>query len=904
MKIYYSPEFTGNAYFSLKNSSDIALDTMVCGSKELLSALMLRLGIHDRNLSPAERQNAYYLAFKECDAEENDNLFHDSFSIGELSVSNECLKWRDKLILAHWDKTMSQPSKRLEFMAHVEEKFSAPGDADYWMQVIAKLTSSQKLGFDLEIDIVFIKRNLLPPYITEVLNQLERLGATIVETDFPKDTAETNLGRIKQYLRDGNGITISAPDDTFRILSFPDETTALQYVASVPSADYDLYINSDNKNFDDLLNITHQPATGSSVVNENPQILQTFKIGLSLFDFPINIYNVLSWLLLPQSPIGSGYRRDEKPRLSLRRHLSNALLESNGLFNDKWDEAIDKFRQGAVDDKELAEMNKCIDNLKVLVPRPISTDVNRDTLSKFVAKVKKWAKLQSESEHLSEMDKSHFVHLLGLFTTFENLLGSYQAKTLPYSQIEKWMLAIYEPLSYPYMEAQQGCRHVVASPADIVTTADNILWMDFYNYEAPQLTYEFLNPTEKSKLADLHCNFGSDNLEAEFNDMLYLIPILSCNRKFTAITVKRRNADATNPHPLNIRLKQSLGKDSYQNLCSEGSIESLVDDADILDNGTDEVEITISKAADIEYRKKESPSSLENLLQYPFDYVMQYLAKVSERKATELKEVRLVKGLVAHKVIQMLCGGEEKDISTVRATFDGQFDTVFEQAITQEGAILNLRQNLLEKQTFRNKLKQTVGNLLDIISENQLTVVACEGAFDADISLDPKTEVGGRIDMILSNNGGGTIIFDFKWSDTDSDFYKKKIENNHALQLEVYKALLENNGKNVVAKGYYIMPRSTLFTCNAECFPAKMHVVQVNPSQDVDILTQIRNGYSYRLNQIAGGSIEMGEGTPLEGLAYASSTVEQNLYPLAEGKSSQKDTNQFSSYKVLKGELK
>lgn len=911
MKIYYSPAFTANAYFNLKDTHDIAFDTIVCGNHELLTTLMLRLGIHNQNLSESDRRNAYYLAFKKCDAAHPDNLFHDSLQLGEMSVSNECLKWRDRLVLAHWNPTLVQPSDRLTFMAEVEQQFRAPGDSDYFQLLLDKLTSLSSLDFDIQIILTYIPLDWLPPYIAQMLNILGQKGATITETDFADDTSDTNLAKIKRYLRGNDSLAIDGADDTFSIVNFKDETAALQYVASLSPDSYDVYINSSNKNFDDILSVARQPMTGSSISGESPQLLQAFKIGLSLFSYPLNIYNVLSWLLMPKSPVSSGYKYSDKPRLSLRRYLANAIIKSNGMLNEEWKEAINKFMAGAVDDDERASMKKCVDALDILIPHPESSDVNKKELTIFVNQVKKWAKAITLKTSDDDIQKDHPVRLLSLYTSFGTLLENESSPALPYARIEKWMTAIYEPESYTYTQAQRSSRSVIASPSDIATAADNVLWMDFYNHTSGGFAYDFLNSKEKTSLAGQGCLFSDEQKEAALDNDLYLIPILACGKRFTAITVDRRDAAKTSSHPLYIRLKEALDKDHlncFRHLCRKGDISHLLSGEKVFDNLVIAPEIQIHNAGDIIFRSKESPSSIEELMQYPYDYTMKYLAQVREHKAAELDDISLIKGTVAHYVIQLLCDTDNHAIDAIQSLFHSQFDHLFELAVTEKGAILNLRENLIEKYNFQKKLRQTVGNLLAIISNNHLTVEGCEVPSSADIALYPDTIAGGRMDMVLRNNSGGTIIFDFKWSDTNSDFYMKKLKDNHALQLEIYKALLQHEDAKrvVVAKGYYIMPKSTFYTLDADQFVSDPHIVNVQSDPiPVDMLTLIRNGYKFRIQQLQKGNIEMGEGSDVIDLEYGKAQSESHLYPLYDwNRKGVKDENIFSSYTVFKGSLK
>jgi len=891
MRIYYSPAFTGNAYYRLDNA-DVAFDVQVCGNSELLHLLMLHLGISDRMVSPSERQTAYYDAFNSVDIIQPDNIFHESLSIGQMTVTNECLRWRDYLILAQWNKDMNQPTPRLDFLSKVEENFNSLGEADYWLKVLDALKTKNPFSAGSEFFITFLKRDLLPPYIQNVIRELESNGLKINACDFSQLSSDSNLAIIQRYLAGDDSLKIGTPDDTFHILQFKDEYAALQYVASKSADSYDVYINSDNKNFDDLQLMLKQPTSGSNIMNANPQIVQLFKVGVSLFSYPFNIYNVLSWLQMQHSPITSKFKSEGKPRIGLRRLLASAVVNSGGIFNKDWEDAIKAFLDSAEDDDELNYLKKNVSALDILLPIQHSDNIEKKELLKFIGQMKKWIIGQTQLQGVTDVEIDQYQKTAEMYGMLEIFVKK-EGDVIKYDKLEKWMNAIYDDATYKYTEPQRNSRFIISNPGDMVTSADNVLWMDFYNYTSSPTTYDFLNPFEKASLKD--CSFYDDVAETTLSNCLYLIPFMACRKKLTLLTVERKDAAKTTKHPLLIRLAKHFGND-FSSLIETGTFPTKEENK--INNEVNEKELHINNKDKIVFRDSESYSSLNNLIQYPFDYAMQYIAKINTGSSTQLPNLNLIKGTTAHKVIQDFCSKDDKSVEAILRDVELNYDDELNNAIQECGAALWLQENLTEYRLFRLQLQEAILNLLDIIEKYKLTIDSCEEPINKDLGLYENVLVDGRMDMILHTSDNVPVIFDFKWSTSD---YYSKLQENKAMQLAIYAALVvanENKGSNVIS-AYYQMPRNSLYT-TSDIFINQHNVVVIHPQESIDIMPLVVNSYRYRREQLEQGIIETGELLLLTDLDYYNNQDDKHLYPLDKKSANIKADNSYSNYKPFK----
>jgi len=252
-------------------------------------------------------------------------------------------------------------SERIQIIAKVEKSFDVKGEADYWMEVIEALKTTNPLPEGSELILRIITQEMLPPYIRKALEYLSQKGLKITE-EKAEVIAKGNLGLIQDYIINKKETeTLDEKDKSFSVLTFPDDYMSIQYAASIKPDSYDVYINGDSKNFDDLQMTLGQPTSGSVMQDANPQIAQLFMIGLSLFNYPMNVNTVLAWLLMPKSPISG----------TLRNALARALTATGGIRNAEWNEAIDKYLNGRegeeLDAKEQKKRKTQVEKLKVTV---------------------------------------------------------------------------------------------------------------------------------------------------------------------------------------------------------------------------------------------------------------------------------------------------------------------------------------------------------------------------------------------------------------------------------------------------------------------------------------------------------------------------------------------------------
>jgi hypothetical protein len=325
--------------------------------------------------------------------------------------------------------------------------------------------------------------------------------------------------------------------------------------------------------------------------------------------------------------------------------------------------------------------------------------------------------------------------------------------------------------------------------------------------------------------------------------------------------------------------------------------------------GSDGKYTQIKRTDLIKWRQKESPTSIDHLMQNPLDYMMENIADISDNGQSDLSNLAMTKGNVAHGVIQHLfyIPGDTQSgyAAAIKARVEANYKEVFDKMVETKGAILLLQENAIERRQLFENLRECIDHLIDIIDKNELHVVACEMKLDGNTLGTPDEEtpaMGGYADMVLARENGQHVIFDFKWT-TSKSYYQGLLQKNRSSQLAIYAELLsELTEDRELPTAYFLMPIGRLYS--TEEFNSYWAMrLNVNDGCEGNIINKIVAAYRYRRNEIMSGKIEIGEGVPLEELDYFTDTETYNLFPLkpAYDNDSVKEVNGFSSYNLFKG---
>ena len=927
MRVFFSFDYKGGkAYLGMKKQP-LMMDMVVTDIGKLLDFLELRLGLHTIIKSDTDRLVGYYKCVRKymnAHKEDVENQLYESYTVSPLATSREMLKWRDALAVCGWNNETPAPSRRLKVLQGVEEIFAEQDYTDISMRqqaIIERLKQRKGMMKDVTFVMPF-DLELLHPVLKEIFALAVADGAKTERLNTPEITGDSNLAKLKRLLtsQTAESMDLDPEDNSLKIWNFKDDMEAEELLAMLGEDRFDVTIQPNTKLTDNYLHMMGKPVTGSSVANSAPQIIQLFFTGVAMMARPLNIGAVLQWLYAPIHPLPS----------SFRYRLAERLARTGGWLPESIEEEKDDCYhvvKNWVEGKKEAEIEKPIDRkeqearqFKASVFLPDFEGGSEETMTAqklhtFLTELAAWSRQRSviiAQEDMDDLRISQLKRLAELCDTLKSLTDDVEPTAkVAYSEIEKHMTCLYEPSEFVQYRAQATSRYTVASPGQIAAKADTMLWAGLHDFEPMLPATDFLTPTEVDTLKD-HLKLWDKDDVRKLQQQTLLMPLLFCEKQLTLVTVGTVNNELVNKHPMMVRIEQQVK--NHEELTFEPKIgdEQYVDVPALTDNalcGSDGMYTQIKRTDLIKWKKKESPTSIDHLMQNPLDYTMESIAYISDNGQSDLSNIAMTKGNVAHGVIQHLfyIPGDTQSgyAAAIKARVEANYKEVFDKMVETKGAVLLLQENAIERRQLFENLRECIDHLIDIIDKNNLHVAACEMKLDGNTFGTPDDEtptMGGYADMVLARENGQHVIFDFKWT-TSKSYYQGLLQKNRSSQLAIYAELLsELTEDKELPTAYFLMPIGRLYS--TEEFKSYWATkLNVNEGCEGDIINKIVAAYRYRRNEIMSGKIEMGEGGQLEGLDYFIDTETYNLFPLkpAYGDDSVKEINGFSSYNLFKG---
>ena len=926
MRVLFSFDYKGgHAYLGMK-VKPLMMDLHVTDIGRLLDFLELRLGLHTPTCSDKDRLVAYYKCVRDyMKSHEHDagNQLYDSYTVSPLATSREMLKWRDALAVCGWNMEIPAPSRRLKVLQGVEQLFTQRGFTD--LSIRQKAISErlkQKRGFMQDVTFVMpYDLELLHPALREIFMLAVADGARIERLAVPAIEGDSNLDKVKQLMtsQSSGRIELNPEDNSLSIWQFKDGMEAEEYLAMMPDDAFDVTVKPDTKLADNYLRMMGRPVSGSSVANSAPQIIQLFFTGVAMMARPLNISVLLQWLYAPIHPLPGHFRYRLAERLArtggwLPESADSENNDCYRLVND-WTEGKAEAEKGQpIDSKEIKSRQ-----FKASVFLPDFEGGSEDTiivqkLHTFLNELSAWSRQRSAmlaQENQDDLRISQLSRLSELCETLKNLTDDYQpAAQIPFSEIEKHMACLYEPSEFIQYRAQATSRFTVGTPGQVAAKADRVMWGGLHDFEPMLPATDFLTPTEQESLKACLSLWDKDDVR-KLQQQTLLFPLLFCQKELVLVTVETVGNERVNKHPLIVRLEQqirNLGQLTRHPEISEDSYvpaKALTNNAVVGNNG---LYTQIEHTDLISWSQHESPTSVDKLIQNPLDYTLEKITYISDNGQSDLSNIAMTKGNVAHAVIQHLfyVKGDPQSgrAAAIRQRVEAGYKEVFDRAVETKGAILLLQENAIERRQLFEQLRECLDHLIDIIEKNGLRVAACEMQLNGNTFGTPGEEtpaMHGFADMILVRENGQHVIFDFKWTSSRS-YYQGLLQKNRSSQLAIYAKLLrELTEEKSLPTAYFLMPRGRLYS--TEDFKSYWaHQVKVNEGCEGDIVSKIVASYRYRRSEIMSGKIEMGEGMPLECLDYFNDTELNNLFPLKPeyGHDDIKEVYGFSSYMNLK----
>lgn len=419
---------------------------------------------------------------------------------------------------------------------------------------------------------------------------------------------------------------------------------------------------------------------------------------------------------------------------------------------------------------------------------------------------------------------------------------------------------------------QADAHHVVEDIRCMLDTPENLVWLDCCGDLGFHYPYHFLSGEETESL-----NGISGISIPEQEPMLAAVHdhIRQCLASVPGqVTLVGADADlgqTLGEHPVIAALLHRKDKETCLVPDTPELNIPLKDEKEVMPfSRTGEFELERNAAI---RERHMSYSSLDQLVQHPFNYAVEKFCRMREEGEPDLQTEE---GNVAHALVQLM-------VEAGGLTLSG-FDTFLEKAIQQEGNYLKQEEYRFEREDFSFTLKKSIASLRQIIESQNLEIIASEKEIEGELPVFGRCVA--KIDLLLRDcrDENAYVIFDFKYS--RSDYNPRKLEENKSVQFAFYKEIFDtcSGMGRAVAMGYYLLPLGRLFVPEGRLGSDRLagegiQTVPLSPTALSDPLELLRRSYRFRMDQLGRGIIEEGEGLPMAGLAYNGENAESR-FPL------------------------
>ena len=809
MKFIFNPYYDQRLY--LGREEGCLLGEKYVGPMELLGELELRAGLSKPGKGETARMLGYCEALDLCGqaAGDPDSLFYwKSYSVDRLNTSRRLLEWRDALVYAGVKRLASLPEGLsagaeaiVADLLDVEEYFNDESSpSDRWCLLAAE---SDYLPEDWTIE-VRMKEELVDPVILKCLKQS---GAKcIFVSELPEISHKVKMYRFANLL-DG-----------------------YQWTMANPEGAGDVYVNAGNVALNAVLASLGKPFVEASSSGVYTQISQLFSSGLKLFVSPVDCQALVSYLSVPVHPLNSYMVAETK---SLRSALLAHLMNVGGFgANEKTGEDWESIVANAEAKDSAMPLSYCLGQWEK------GADIRE--IEKYCEVWSKWC--ERAARGLSDISLSE--QLYGVkesFELFPKFLRMLSKDKFTSEELNLNIAAASSLSRYSTGEAMVGSIETVTDVKAIAAPCERAVWLDCYEKGMAGYQYSFLNDSDIKCLNDagMMIPLYADQLKAEAVAM----HIGYANVKKELVVLTPEKVEGTKFYPCLIPHWDGEPEDMTQ-WTPEGREIAVVDAA----TAKEVYEVPSALFEGRLGREYESYSSINMLIEQPFDYAMNYIFKCAEKSEGYLATV---KGNVAHMLIHNAVNASGKDMSMVKMYLVDDFDANLDKAVNEVGIELLSSDNALEYNLFRTKLKDCcIPAFISILEENDLEIVSSEEKIR--VELPGIGQFEAKIDMVLRHPNGRYVIMDFKWTDGKEDKRREEIEKNKEMQLALYAETVGRHFPQAVeAVGYFMLRSGTFFTAY-DGFKRSKHIKVVKKKKTDSIFEAVKVKYQSEMLQLKG----------------------------------------------------
>jgi len=883
------------------------------GPMGLLAILETQCGIAPVVDSPTTRIIQYLACLKACDHPKC--FYHGSFTVDQFNVAKTLLNWRDNWYESGWQGEFTEAvSGRLQDMAAVElvaqEKVSF--GFGQRQQTLLKTLKTQKTQ---------IKHIVLVDPLTDFSPLWQQILSNFTLIEQPillaPSESDTDLSRVQFTLaklateslaKDEKGSITKVKlkgDNSFVVLKARSRANSARLISQwlatqdleQPQNTIALLSGSEGTELDDALAAVDLPRLGFVKTSPWRPVLQVLSIALELLWEPLNPQVLLQLLMHPMGFLPG----------RIRYPLAKVVADAPGIGGEQWQQTLSSLleKEKTRDDYSAERYQQLEADLQYWFASERYTPeqgLPLDIAKQRIMKVQTWL-AQKQSFESNEAMRS----LLGaahsqaseLNSALTTLLAdgekTTQSEQLRYllDQLTGAGTGIVDQFS-EVIPNQPKCLVAANQPDSFIEPVNTVVWWDL------QTTSSSANyPWSKQELAQLKDHgvlLANLDQQLQRQALSWLKPINAAQQRLVMVLHDSHEAH----HPLWDQISSCL--EHWQ----EHRVEDLVLDAQAISAFNQLLTVQspytplpslrrtwqLEAGAALGAREQESYSSLENFFYSPYQWVLQYKAKLSAGTLQSLSDGNLLKGKVVHHLYERFFNGNSSVLTADydKAAVDQWFDKAIKTLLREEGAVLLQPGRLVEKEQFISTTRKSLHALIQQLRAAKVISVVMEQKQDA---LFFGGKLSGYIDMKVTNDKGIAAVIDIKWGGLKSR--KTSLKENKHLQLVTYSYMGHKNTatQQWPTVAYFIIDGGgAMLAQNTEYFPEATAVKPVTEENHAVIWQKMNATWLWRRKQLDSGLIE---------LTVTGTEVDEDLQA-EEGALSIPDcSDYFNDYKVLTG---
>jgi hypothetical protein len=809
MKLTFGPALDG--YRPLQT----CFDHQFCGPAGLVEALELRLGLATREGGTAARTGSYLAAAAAC-ATEGETFFSKSLKTDRWGTAAALLSMRDNLRMAGWSGEVGPCAPpRLRDLAAIEKQAHGtlpPGLADRMAVIRAELAQSP--GNVPEVVCVEDAAHL--PWLLRGL--LEDLNTQFIALPSSAASKGSNLQKTQEFLsgKPPEGMDWDPADDSVILATAHSEITLAQVAARLAKQagpDSAFIATAPGGLAGEILHGLQSPVPALEDASTLRPVLQVLRLAVEMRWDPPDPSVLLAFLRHPVCPLD---RR-------LRHRLAKAVCDRPGIGSSVWREAIEKQRQKIIGREEdspekraeaLERIDRDLSDWILVERHARQLGAPGSALAETVSRVGQWAGRKASAPGDAAMAR-HFRALASIASELAEILHEIDIVS-PEELSHILELVSGKGTTAGHQAAELGCPELLHDPGAAIEGCGTMLWWGFEKpggHPAKVWTTE-----EQTYLADhgIHLQDVGNLLAMELK--MAGRPFLAARERIVLLWPRERGLESIEPHPLLTRLRSAfpaipvldLDQDELPVATSMTKVEVPLVTLPRLQRW-----LHLSNKPELPSRAAESYSSVQKFVFRPFEWVLDYHAKL--RRPGQINPAAQ-RGNLLHRVVERLLEADcATDWRTVtEADFGSWLETTWGEIMRTEGANYLLPGGLTEERRLHEEARRATWSLI-----NHLRKAGVAHAV-ADVSMPPaslgEVSIQGVIDLLAVTAKGRAAVVDLKYGQGKAK--RDELAKNTALQLAVYCHLEKNrNGGDWPATAYFILRNNELLAQDASFFP-------------------------------------------------------------------------------------